>query len=805
MKIVLRPVSRSDAGEIVINDDLFAVGRHEPPFAGLSDAAAAGLAERHARLFQQGGAAYVVDLGDGGETRVNGEPVRRRAVKVHDGDEVCFGDALSYRVSLEETPRPGEERPGGLSLTLVPVSGQSGLDPIAVERFPLLVGKDVGVFARYVAASAEEGRYLSRRHALIYQAHDTLYVEDLGSTNGTFLNDEPVGERPVPLVDGTTVSFGGDFFAYRADVGPAAPEPAGRDREPGTIFLSSADSFLDAFCPADEAEGQGEEADNGGAANDAPAAKAKAGAGSARVGLLGRVRVFASELRGALSDDARGAKRRRWVGVAVVAGVVLALGIPFGFYMAGGPEREVRQLMAESRYGDAVEVAADYLRTHPQAESMRLLATESLVRHVVPIWSKSLGQGQFDAAAQALAAVEGDGRQNPDARNALALMEWMTRLERFVAERGGIDAPLEMFRHEKRINRLVAWWEEDPRGHRNLLNRLMTYTAALKPTATRAMSHLVALQNEKSVHLAAIATLEKTVGERLAGGQSETLPGVFDQFDAKYPTIVGTDRLRSDLDNWTALKNAIGEHDLKTALRLARQTDFATPPFRDAAGRLNAELPSPEVAAAYERASQAWAAGQWNAAFETLRKLESGPWGEVATRRLKRYETVLSDYRSLMQARDSEEYGRRMLVFYAGLDPVEDARLRQALNDDYQRYRKQALEQADLEFKKASEGWRAYRDDGGIDGLLRLEDPVSDSYRHQAQRLSRAQDGIFAAAEIYRILALEPPVAVRELHETVQAEVKRQRQWLEDMHIVLEASLLQAKLALLPAPGEERQ
>lgn len=48
---------------------------------------------------------------------------------------------------------------------------------------------------------------LSRRHARFFRAHGGYFVEDLGSTNGTFVDDQAVRE-PVALRDGARVQLG---------------------------------------------------------------------------------------------------------------------------------------------------------------------------------------------------------------------------------------------------------------------------------------------------------------------------------------------------------------------------------------------------------------------------------------------------------------------------------------------------------------------------------------------------------------------------------------------------------------------
>lgn len=56
--------------------------------------------------------------------------------------------------------------------------------------------------------------FLSKVHARIFLYKDKFYVEDLGSTNGTFIGDKPVLEKPVRIKDGDKISFGGLSFLF---------------------------------------------------------------------------------------------------------------------------------------------------------------------------------------------------------------------------------------------------------------------------------------------------------------------------------------------------------------------------------------------------------------------------------------------------------------------------------------------------------------------------------------------------------------------------------------------------------------
>src|SRR5262249_1194735 len=156
-----------ELGEIRIDDAVFAIGRTEQPFASYGNDILNMLSRRHARIFREDGFVYLADLESRNGTTVNRVGVGRTPCQLRDGDEICFGGALSYRVQI--TPR---SRPEGSSLTLklTPQSGDTGLETIVITKFPFLVSKTDATFSNYKSKSehARELSYLSRRHAYLY-------------------------------------------------------------------------------------------------------------------------------------------------------------------------------------------------------------------------------------------------------------------------------------------------------------------------------------------------------------------------------------------------------------------------------------------------------------------------------------------------------------------------------------------------------------------------------------------------------------------------------------------------------------
>jgi predicted component of type VI protein secretion system len=91
------------------------------------------------------------------------------------------------------------------------------------QRFELEGGRTIG---REGADITLDDDQVSRSHARVSVAGSTITIEDLGSTNGTFVNGAKI-EAPTTLAPGDTVRIGATTFALEADAEPEPePEPA---------------------------------------------------------------------------------------------------------------------------------------------------------------------------------------------------------------------------------------------------------------------------------------------------------------------------------------------------------------------------------------------------------------------------------------------------------------------------------------------------------------------------------------------------------------------------------------------------
>ena len=123
------------------------------------------------------------------------------------------------------------------------ISAELAGQEISIDR-DMLVGRHQA--ADIVLQSSE----ISRKHAAFLRVEDALWVQDLASSNGTFVNDARISEQ-VLLKDGDIVQFASLKFAVQAPVAdqdaPEAQEeasPAKQMNDQGMPSLKERDASV---------------------------------------------------------------------------------------------------------------------------------------------------------------------------------------------------------------------------------------------------------------------------------------------------------------------------------------------------------------------------------------------------------------------------------------------------------------------------------------------------------------------------------------------------------------------------------
>ncbi|MDY6837282.1 MAG: FHA domain-containing protein [Thermodesulfobacteriota bacterium] len=672
----------------------------------------------------------------------------------------------------------------------------TGIQDIVIEGLPFVIGRGEGKFSQYEEQFPDQLKKLSRRHARIFVEGGRLYIEDLGSTNGTFLGGQRLHDQPMPLGNGDAIAFGA-FFKYVIYIDQ--PETKSAESRPGgesTIYVSDASSFLGMLA----SEKKADQGPSSGGRQETSSQSSIPCAGT-HSKLKDKKRLFAAFIA-EFWDKPGDGRKRKWyllglVGVLLAAGVVSVVAL-------SSPERKLKRLMKQQRYTECAQVADAILREDPHDERVCDIATEALIKGILPDWMDKLKRARFAEAREFLASAASRNEHNRDGLKAIELLVWVTDLEAFFAGRKG-ETPVTIYRDEEKVESLLSRWTKDKNCNCSLLDQMANHHPPFAIYQRQIHSDLNALKTLETMRVEPTEELKAAIESQLDADRPEALVATVENFRRKYPEIGGIEALQKDVAAYIALWRAVESKELFRVSSLLEEDPYQTKPFVDKVAHIREKiLPSPAVVEAYRRAREAWLGGAPKKAIAILQPLVNEKWGELAERKLKHYRQVLKDFAAVEGSRDRLDYGVLLLSFHNILIPSEDEVFLKLIEKDYEKIRTEELKKSQASFMEAQAKWDDYLKGGGISGLLRLDTKVSEEFRRKAGLLRTAFEAFSSGASIYGLLNRELPDTWKTLEKTILDEVQIQRLRLDDLRNVLDPAVSSEKVKLLPNPSERK-
>lgn len=792
VQVVLTPLA-GDIEPIATNSGVFAVGRREAPFASQPAEQVNRLSRRHARIFVEQGQPFVADLESSNGTFVNDNRVGHEPVALHDGDTLSFANVFTFSVAVETEAATEPSLPEA-GLELVPLATDSDLDTLRIDSFPFLVSRYEEPFLGLEGDAAKDVRQISRRHAVLIKAGGGWQIEDLDSANGTFVNGERLDERARALHDGDTLRFGRGRFAYRIRaVGSGdttlldEPDEAVDAPSAKTRYISSATSFLNVFL-SESADDNG----NGGSrAQDASGKPHQPGS---------RATASVQTLLTAFGRQTRPGKRFIWL----IAGALVLVGTGIGYrYLDGADLREAQNAYQRGDYLASAVTAQRAIAAGQTAPQLNRLVQEGMVRSLVPRWTALLDRREFDAAGDLLASLETEFAANGAALELLRFLRWAMRVSEWAAVEDVRRAPPTLFHDYPAAGALLEEWSANQSLYQQRSSQIGAYEPALQQRLALTMSDWRALRERYSLYANDVAALNRSVVQALVRADIDGAKLALTSFAEQNPEVRGTRALRSDLDVVATLRAASTEADLKTLAMFDPETALATSWVRRSVGRWGQDIiPDARTLSLFRDALAAWQSGSPDRAMALLDRIDRPPWSAYATRRATRYRSIARAFSTLRRQRDGEAYPAAALQLWQRLED-EDTFYRNALAADVAELQTELNGRALVAFAQARSAWMGYQDSGGIQALQRVEDEVSERFRAQALQLTRAHTAANEASRLASALEGGDREALEGLLDAIVLEVQRQRRWLNDLRVVLDIELLEAKLALLPSLQEK--
>ena len=804
MKVRLEPPEGSGLDVVTFETGLLAIGRHTVPFSDFPDDITASLSRQHARLFVEEDKLYLVDLQSTNGSTINDAPVTGQPVAVQDGDVVGFGSVLSFTVRIEENAGVDQgvrHRRHRLRIFLVPVAAAQGIDAVMVTEFPFLVGRETAPFDSYRNVFPEEVGFLSRRHAFIHVIDSKVYIEDLGSANGCYINGELLEAGPHRLRTGDMIAFGGDFFSYHVSIesqsdsaGSAGQNAAAAASQTNkTVLVSSATSFLDIFCFDEAVKAQ---VGDGKADSSVPDTS---DSGDMKAS-IGRMRKVIDMIKPQLLNDQGGLKRGYILSVAIMLAMVGSLSV---WRIATAERRAVEVACASDLPRECVSRARDYLQTNSDKD-LAAMATEAFVKGYIPDWIDAVKRNDVSGAARLrqVAARVGEGLDGVD--EILSLMTRIERLERYVQGGDGkARRAIVIDQDEQAIESIAAEWDANQDIDRRLMIRLIETEPEFEELRVRVLKSLRRLRNDKSLYVAAIEAFKRRLKDSLDQDNKHAVE-IVDSFARRFPNIRGLARYRHDIETLQAYQRALAEKNILKRLDLVQTFQFETALLRHAALRHSRGLlPPAGVKKVFLQVLKDWRHGRFRAAERRLESIRQAPWKDAAQAELQREKRVADAYRQYRSKPAAGDNGDAVFNLYALLDKRLDSYVIEAIRAELARNREVARNRLRTYLRRARTNWQTYLAKGRISSVDRLAERISKHFRTQSGYLSRAYQFARQVESLHDQVNLPLTADEKSTVADIVREMQLQLRALQNLGSIQQGPLLESKIQMLSIARED--
>ena len=174
---------------------------------------------KHAVLTYRDGTFRLQDIGSSNGTFVNGKKITNTVLS--NNDTVRFGRA-TYKFQLPRGKRQPVPLPSEPKNTVPGASRQAKHVAAAWlvrengDSYPLKLGKNT-IGRQDDNDVVLRDTTISRHHAVLYVERDAMTLQDLSSSNGTFVNDKRLGRERSRVEPGTGIRFGNQSFNLRRE------------------------------------------------------------------------------------------------------------------------------------------------------------------------------------------------------------------------------------------------------------------------------------------------------------------------------------------------------------------------------------------------------------------------------------------------------------------------------------------------------------------------------------------------------------------------------------------------------------
>jgi len=753
------------------------------------------ISRKHATFHLEQNKLFLTDNGSLNGTVVNGERLGENPRQLVCGDRILFADRYDYVVDIDDD-NSKEMVP---SLQLLETSTTTSNRTIEITTLPYLTNRNGTPFYSH---DFSEIPNIPDRFAKIFYHNDNVLLASLVPDSGIILDSRPMSLGAYTLNEGSVIQLpSGVTFTFSttqpeilpsedqtvllndplpeeqtvqfreppATAPDSSSEPAPPE-EDATIYMSEATSFLNVF----------KESESG----TTPSTQK-----SAPKPLPGQTQ----QAQYHQPDNTHTTPNKRgWLKYAIGASLVLACLFVAVFYYRSTPEFVARSLYKDSQYSLSL-LKTNEILSKTQSSEFQELGRNALLMTLSTTFPGMLTEHDHSAIRQLLDEARTKSTHIQDSSNIIDAMVFIAQVDIFFTKNQN-DHRITDENWKNETSAINETWQKNRPVYRPIYDEIIQVEPKFATVLQRLHKQL---NDNREIEIYTVDEIEKielTVRNLVREKKFQQLKKLIQTFNNSHPELQGSKWL-SDLDRYTELLLTTETNNLFQLLATHQSPAMETPVFTDLSNKYYTEhYPDDAVFTMVLQAKEQWQSGLALESISTLSLCPPSPWEDLIQQEIKKLQQITALVEQAKTGKIQEQTCRTIEEFHKQTRDV-DQYYRELLADISSKCRAISKQSYQVQIQKANSLFFSYLQNQGINGQMRLEESISESFRQRAVEISKAYHLTKAILEGSRHSNVPLSADEKKNIDVIQNEYQMQITRLQESR-VLSPALVQEKLNL---------
>ncbi len=698
------------------------------------------ISRKHATFEREQDQLFLTDNNSLNGTVVNGEKLGTNPRQLMCGDRIVFADRYDYVVDIEDDSSKEMDPP----LQLQENSATGSKRTIEITTLPYLLERSSDAI-NSTDSPDQSRQHLPDRFAKIFYHDDSILFTSLLPDSGILLDSRPIPSGAHILNEGTTIQFpSGEIYTFSTsktaevlaedqtvlisepppeeltvqfseppDLNPAPSSTSVPPEEDSTIYMNEATSFLNVF---KENEGN----------TTAPAQKT--------VSKKSPEKAQPTQSRSPSTSPSK-PSRKGWLKYAIGATIILTCLFTAVFYYRSTPEFVARSLHKNGRYNLSLLKINEILSEKKSAE-FQDLGRKTLLLTLPSAFLGMLTEHDYNSIELLLVETRTNTIHIQDSTNIIDAMAFIAQVDSFfIKNKNRHRVSDESWKNE--TSAINKTWQKNKASYRPIYDEIIP----IEPQFAILLQEFhKQLNDNREIEIYEVDEIEKvelTIRILAREKKFQQLKELIQTFNSSHPKLQG-DKWLNDLDRYAHTVSATETANLFQLVVSHRAPTMETPLFADLSNTYRSKhYPADTIYTMLIQAMEQWQSGLAQESIATLSLCPPSPWTELIQQEIKTLQKITTLVEQAQNNENQEQVCQTVKELHSQTRDV-DQYYRELFADISSKCKEASKENFQLQIQKANSLFFSYLQNHGINGQMRLEENISESFRQRAMEISQA-------------------------------------------------------------------